>query len=193
MGGKDEEGYKDENGRSLRDEKDERKEGETEEGRLNRQKYKITHISGVEYGAPPPALPALGVLLSLSGATVNVPTPHSNPKHLSGHAPETRPGLPASSDPQPLHRPSGSCQGHHDLRPQRRVFVLVLEEGTGRQSALQRGRGPRACHGPSGADLFCSPAGSRSNLSRPRCTRPLSLWRRLGDSERDRCWDWQPR
>lgn len=52
-GGKDEEGYKDEYGRSLRDEKDERKEGETEEGRLNRQKYKVTHISGVEYGGPP--------------------------------------------------------------------------------------------------------------------------------------------
>lgn len=51
-GGKDEEGYKDENGRSLRDEKYERKEGETEGGRLNRQKYKITHISGGEYGGP---------------------------------------------------------------------------------------------------------------------------------------------
>lgn len=67
-GGKDEEGYKDENGRSLRDEKDERKEGETEEGRLNRQKYKITHISGVEYGAPPPRSPSTGCpLVSFRG------------------------------------------------------------------------------------------------------------------------------
>lgn len=49
----------------------------------------------------------------------------------------------------------------------------MLGEGTGRLNALQRGRGPRACDRPSGADLFRSPAGSGCDLSHPRCTRPL--------------------
>lgn len=89
------------------------------------------------YDRPTP--PAPDVLLVPFRARAKFSTSHCNPKHLSQDALESRPGLPALSDPQRLGSPSRGCQGHHDLRPQRPV--LVLGEGTGRLSALQRGGG----------------------------------------------------
>lgn len=72
-----------------------------------------------------PTLPATDVLSSLSGPeqTSQLSTLTQNTSQ-DARQDRGQACLPAATGIQGTHSPSRSCQGHHDLRPQRRVLVL---------------------------------------------------------------------